>query len=159
MVVLTSSENCMSSQRNERPQLFTVERANLTLPYVRRIAEDLAGLSSEIVERRTALVHLMEGRDVDSGDPYIEELAQVERELEKDSDRLAEFINEIRALGAEPKNGPGGTINLVDFPAMVDGEIVYLCWQLGEPEVRYWHHIEAGFAGRQLLKLEGSTAE
>ena len=38
---------------------------------------------------------------------------------------------------------------LVDFPAIVDGEEVYLCWMLDEPEVGHWHEPDAGFAGRQ----------
>jgi len=40
---------------------------------------------------------------------------------------------------------------LVDFPALVDGKEVYLCWKLGEPEVLFWHDMDAGFAGRQSL--------
>ncbi len=40
---------------------------------------------------------------------------------------------------------------LVDFPAIVDGEEVYLCWMLDEPEVGHWHEPDAGFAGRQPL--------
>jgi hypothetical protein len=38
---------------------------------------------------------------------------------------------------------------LVDFPAVRDGEEIYLCWQEGEEEIGYWHDPEAGFAGRQ----------
>jgi hypothetical protein len=41
---------------------------------------------------------------------------------------------------------------LVDFPAILDGEEVYLCWELGEQEVGWWHEIEAGFGGRQPLE-------
>jgi hypothetical protein len=40
---------------------------------------------------------------------------------------------------------------LVDFPAVIDGREVYLCWLLDEPAVRHWHGIEAGFAGRRPL--------
>jgi hypothetical protein len=40
---------------------------------------------------------------------------------------------------------------LVDFPALIDGHEVYLCWLLDEPAVDHWHAIEAGFAGRQPL--------
>ena len=41
---------------------------------------------------------------------------------------------------------------LVDFPAIRDGREVYLCWQLGEDQVEYWHDLESGFAGRQPLE-------
>ena len=40
---------------------------------------------------------------------------------------------------------------LVDFPALMDGREVYLCWLLDEPQVTHWHGIESGFAGRRPL--------
>jgi hypothetical protein len=40
---------------------------------------------------------------------------------------------------------------LVDFPALRDGREVYLCWELGEDRVEFWHELEAGFAGRQRI--------
>jgi hypothetical protein len=40
---------------------------------------------------------------------------------------------------------------LVDFPALVSGRQVWLCWQLGEDDVSWWHELEAGVAGRQPL--------
>jgi hypothetical protein len=40
---------------------------------------------------------------------------------------------------------------LVDFPAMRDGQEIYLCWEEGEDEIGFWHDLETGFAGRQPL--------
>ncbi|MGH2950031.1 MAG: DUF2203 domain-containing protein [Solirubrobacteraceae bacterium] len=40
---------------------------------------------------------------------------------------------------------------LVDFPAVIDGREVYLCWLLDEPAVCHWHGMESGFAGRRPL--------
>jgi hypothetical protein len=40
---------------------------------------------------------------------------------------------------------------LVDFPALRDGEEVYLCWLVSEPEIEHWHELDAGFAGRRPL--------
>jgi hypothetical protein len=40
---------------------------------------------------------------------------------------------------------------LVDFPAVIDGREVYLCWELGEDEVGYWHDMDAGYGGREPL--------
>jgi hypothetical protein len=40
---------------------------------------------------------------------------------------------------------------LVDFPSLIDGREVYLCWLLDEPAVGHWHGVEAGFAGRRPL--------
>jgi hypothetical protein len=40
---------------------------------------------------------------------------------------------------------------LIDFPAMIDGREVYLCWELGEDEVAYWHDLDSGYRGREPL--------
>lgn len=40
---------------------------------------------------------------------------------------------------------------LVDFPAIIEGREVYLCWELGETEIGYWHDLESGFGGRRAL--------
>lgn len=40
---------------------------------------------------------------------------------------------------------------LIDFPAIIDGQEVYLCWQLDEDGISWWHDLESGFGGRQPL--------
>jgi hypothetical protein len=40
---------------------------------------------------------------------------------------------------------------LVDFPALMDDREVYLCWELGEDEVAFWHDLEGGYGGREPL--------
>ena len=40
---------------------------------------------------------------------------------------------------------------LIDFPALMDGREVYLCWELGEDDVSHWHEIADGYGGRQPL--------
>ena len=67
-------------------------------------------------------------------------------------EELDAIVQEIEDSGAHLKDVQLG---LVDFPAERDGEIVYLCWQFGEPEVAFWHRMEDGFSGRQ--PLPGST--
>jgi hypothetical protein len=54
----------------------------------------------------------------------------------------------LAALGVVVKDLDAG---LVDFPAERDGRAVFLCWQLGEDEVAFWHGVEEGFAGRKPL--------
>lgn len=134
-----------------RRRTFTVQQANAALPLVRAIVRDLVEASREVMERRERLSYLIGGRSRNRHDPYREELAQIEEELEKDSRQLREYVEELRQLGVEPK---GATEGLVDFPTLVDGRLVYLCWQLGESEVLYWHEHDAGFAGRQPLTAE-----
>ncbi len=135
--------------RPYRPKkIFTVEQANATLPLVKAITADIVELSRDVRERRQRLGELSNSPQPREGDPYAEEVAHVEEELARDTQRLQDFVAELREIGVEPKSGPDG---LIDFPCEMDGRIVYLCWKLGEPEILYWHELDAGFAGRQPL--------
>jgi hypothetical protein len=145
----------MSDDTPVERKLFTVEQANAMLPLVRAIVVDLARLSREVVDRRERLAHLLAGRTQHASDPYSEELAQIEEELNKDGEQLKGYVEELRQLGVEPKNGVEG---LVDFPSIIDGRVVYLCWKLGEPAVQHWHELEAGFQGRQRLETVAAPA-
>jgi len=135
-----------AAKRRLRKRTFTVREANATLPLVRAITADLVSLARDVVERRQRLLGLSRPANPEVRDPYREELAQIEAELEEDTKRVQEYVEELRALGAEPKSVTEG---LVDFPAMHAGRRVFLCWRLGEPEVRFWHELDAGSRGRQ----------
>src|SRR5215216_5719563 len=136
----------MTVEERKPARLFTIEQANAMLPLVRAITGDLATLAKDVVERRHRLALLTSGRDLKPGDPYSDELAQMEAELERDAVRLQGYVDELRELGVEPK---GAVEGLVDFPCKLDGRVIYLCWKLGEPEVLYWHDLDSGFSGRQ----------
>jgi hypothetical protein len=136
-----------TAARRTRPKrTFTPREANATLPLVRAITADLVNLGRDVIERRQRLLGLSRPANPEVRDPYREELAQIEGELEKDAERVHEYVEELRALGAEPKSVTEG---LVDFPATFEGRRVFLCWRLGEPEVGFWHEADAGFRGRQ----------
>jgi len=148
-----SDEQSASGDAEAEPQrLFTIEQANAMLPLVRAIVKDLVELARDVIERRQRLANLTHDGELEPGDPYHQESMQIEEELEKDRQRLHEYIRELRQLGAEPKDG---TLGLVDFPAIIDGRTVYLCWKLDEPEILFWHDLDAGFAGRQPLPPAG----
>jgi hypothetical protein len=94
----------MTAQPSQFRRLFTVEEANATLPLVRAICTDLARLSRDVVERRERLANLRhvreaQGRADKRHDLYAEEVAQIEDELESDSRRLHDYVEELRALG------------------------------------------------------------
>ena len=127
---------------------FSVEEANKTLPLVKAIVTDIVHqfrVVNELKQRLTAVKS--DRRRTSTSDPYSEELAQSETELEAEEEKLAAYIDELTKLGVELK-GPDG---LCDFYSMMDGREVYLCWRLGEPQVMHWHELNAGVAGRQPL--------
>ena len=132
-------------------KLFTPEQANAMLPLVSAIVSDLVKLTQEVVERRQRLTSLLAGRDLEDGDPYEEELSEVERELERDSDRIREYAKELSDLGVELKDPLTG---LVDFPWEFEGRTVFLCWRLGELRITHWHEVDAGFQGRNPVPEE-----
>ncbi len=138
----------MASEEYKPERLFTIDQANAMLPLVKAITGDLANLAKDVVERRHRLALLTSGRDLKHGDPYSDELATMETDLERDAIRLQGYVDELRELGVEPK---GAVEGLVDFPCRLDGKLALLCWKLGEPEVLYWHDLESGFSGRQPL--------
>jgi hypothetical protein len=61
---------------------------------------------------------------------------------------LSRALNELDAVDVVVRDIERG---LVDFPALREGEEVYLCWLLDEDEIGFWHAPDGGFAGRQPL--------
>lgn len=145
----------MDESSADEQRLFTVEEANASLPLVQAIVRDVVRVSHEIVERRERLGQIRGGRKAKPGDPYSEELAQIEESLEQERAKLYEYAEELRELGVELKDGLTG---LVDFRCLMDGRVVYLCWKLGEPEVLHWHELDAGFSGRKPLTADVGAA-
>jgi hypothetical protein len=63
-------------------------------------------------------------------------------------ERLKAAVEGIEEAGAVIKDLDRG---LVDFPTMLHGNEVYICWLLGEEDVAYWHGVDEGFAGRKAI--------
>jgi hypothetical protein len=78
------------------------------------------------------------------------ELARLESDVEQAALAVRRCIEEIQRHGAQVKDLERG---LVDFPALRAGVEVCLCWHVGEDEIRYWHGLDDGYAGRRPLPL------
>ncbi len=128
-------------------KLFSVEEANKALPLVRAIVGDIVRQYRVVEGLQQRLSTVLTDRRRPSDDLYSEELIQSKNELEAEEDKLRSYIEELKNLGVELKSEEG----LCDFRSMMGGREVYLCWRLGEPEVMFWHELDAGFAGRQRL--------
>jgi len=128
---------------------FTVSEANSTLPLVRAIVRDITELAAELRERHERLSRLqVHDRRSALSEAHQEEVLEVQAKFERSQERMQEYVTELEQLGVELKDYFTG---LIDFPSLMNGRPVYLCWRLGEPEVAYWHELEDGFAGRQRL--------
>jgi hypothetical protein len=130
---------------------FTAAEANAALPLVRAIVRDITALFRELRDRHERLSRLRQSQGGALGDAYQEELQLIQDEFERGQAKMEEYVAELRNLGVELKDPETG---LLDFPCRMQGREVYLCWRYGEPEVGYWHELDAGFAGRQKLKAD-----
>ena len=63
-------------------------------------------------------------------------------------DQMQAAVARLDEWGITLRDIPSG---LVDFPALVTGRQVWLCWRLGEDDVAWWHELTAGVAGRRPL--------
>lgn len=73
-------------------------------------------------------------------------IARRKAEREKTIQRVKDAMAEIDAMGVQVKDLD---IGLLDFPCEVDGQVVLLCWKLGETAITHWHGVSEGFAGRK----------
>ena len=64
-------------------------------------------------------------------------------------EQISDSVEAIQEMGVLVKDLD---IGLCDFPYQLNGRVVYLCWKLGESEIRFWHEIEAGYGGRQPIE-------
>jgi len=115
---------------------FTVDEANRALPYVSRVADDIADCYREAVDVRQRI----EQPGIDDA------VEQLKSDYESAMDRLNDLVDELQHANVELKDFERG---LVDFPARHDGREICLCWHRGESTVQAWHEIDAGYAGRQ----------
>jgi hypothetical protein len=130
-------------------RLFTLteaERARRELEPVLVEAMDfrkrLAGLDNDL-SAVSARIMMMGGVIV----PY-EKLAKLRFEHDHLAESLKSALDRILETGCVIKDLDVG---LVDFPALIDNEHVYLCWKLGEDRIRFYHRQDEGFAGRKPL--------
>jgi hypothetical protein len=130
---------------------FTPDEANEELAAVRPLVERMVEQRQAHVDALTRQEELEGHIRGNGGGIPPAELAETAAEVERVARELAKTIDDIVAHGVEIKDLDEG---LIDFPALRRGETVLLCWKLGEDEIRYWHTVEGGFAGRQELPLE-----
>ncbi|HET7456360.1 MAG TPA: DUF2203 domain-containing protein [Gemmatimonadaceae bacterium] len=134
------------------PPTYTVEQANRSLPLVRRIVEDVVSQYRRWQDRVRELETLNAVRTAADDIPRATEL---EAEIHALAVEIEGFRRELRDLGLEVKDYSRG---LVDFPAVIGGREVFLCWRIGEPAVQFWHDKDAGFAGRRPIPLRPDAA-
>ena len=120
-------------------KLFTLEEANALVPqlldWVPEIQKLSGSMNRDFPDIRNAREKSKWNGGSTEGTGYLNVVLKYNH-----------LIQEIESVGCEIKGIREG---LVDFPSIREGREVYLCWRMPEKEIRFWHRLDTGFAGRQ----------
>jgi hypothetical protein len=119
---------------------FTVAEANEVLPRVVALVDAIRAAHAQLTDDQ-AREALSSAAPANGG-------GRTGREVGEAFLAVRGGLAELQELGVVLRDVERG---LVDFPAILEGREVYLCWQSGEDEVCHWHDLEAGFSGRHPL--------
>ena len=125
-----------SLMENMPQKIFTPEEANRRLPLIKRIVEDILSKG----KRLKAL-------------GLLSETPSVKQERETLIDGIEDLMSELQNLGCYFKDW-NFEIGLVDFPSLIGGEQVLLCWRSDEPRLEWYHGMEDGYPGRKRIPEE-----
>ena len=119
---------------------YTREEAKALLPQVRKWLEELEHSRESLLKYDKRLSALMEpGRD--AGGDVVNHWART----------MADFrgvLYEFQRREILIKDIDRG---LLDFPAIIGGREVFLCWEKDEEDIEFWHELDTGYAGRERL--------
>jgi len=136
-------------------KVYTLEDANRLLPTVETAVRlmQTAVRQAHLARDRVAVLEVLGASDPQS--PENEEWNDCRAELEEWKEAFQAEVERLAEHGVIVRDVKDG---LVDFPAQRDGQLVFLCWRLGEASIRFWHEPGAGFAGRRPIE-EGERFE
>jgi hypothetical protein len=117
---------------------FTLEEAEAMLPELRDALVRMRDARQTLLRTGEKVKEVVAGN---GGGPESREYRDAAELLKAEVERIGEMGIVLRDVES----------GLVDFPAERDGREIFLCWQLGEDHVGFWHPPETGIAGRQPL--------
>ncbi len=126
---------------------FTVREAQSMLPVLESLLRKSIESKSLIEEIDQEFNELSERIFLNGGTMVdVRACALRKAQREKAIQSAKDTLSEINAIGVQVKDLD---IGLLDFPCKVNGEIVLLCWKMGEPTIAHWHGTDEGYAGRR----------
>lgn len=126
---------------------FTLDEAQSLLPVLESLLRSaIAG--KKVIEGFEAEQQELNHRIFLNGGTHVDVVPLARRKAErvKAEQRAKDAVAEIDSIGVQVKDLD---IGLLDFPCEVEGEIILLCWKLGETSITHWHGTQEGFAGRK----------
>jgi hypothetical protein len=130
-----------------KQKTFTLAEATTLLPVLQALLKR-AMEGKKLIEDVEKELQDLKHRILLSGGLMVDIPALAHRRAEHDKalQDIKDALAEIDAIGVQVKDLD---IGLLDFPCVVDDEIVLLCWKYGEEKIAFWHGIEEGFRGRK----------
>jgi len=134
------------------PRYFTLREAQQLLPKVEEQVRQAVYLKAEHQKAEEEVNRILHQVMV-SGGMLLDRQTLLARRGRRDAmaSRLNEIVEEIHSTGCQVKDLDMG---LIDFPTLLSGNEVLLCWRLGETSIEYWHGLEEGFRGRRPIDQE-----
>jgi hypothetical protein len=128
---------------------FTLSEAQTLLPVLEALLRKAQAAGSRAGELESEMQQLTQ-RIFLSGGMHVNVVQAARRRAERERtlQEARDTLLEIDEIGVQVKDLEKG---LLDFPCVVDGQTVLLCWKLGEKEIGFWHTTEDGFTGRKPL--------
>ena len=140
------------------PDFYDIDRANAKLPELRETLLRVRAQRDEVVAVRDRIVEL-NAPAVAGGvaaTPSGSTRAEADEETQRLRMRVQGLVDQMQAavLELDSWNIQLREIEtgLVDFPALVAGRPIWLCWRLGEERVEWWHEVSEGFDGRRRIE-------
>ena len=126
---------------------FTLPEAQLLLPVLRSLLKQAID-AKKLIETIDTEFQELAHRIFLSGGLLVEIGKAATRRAERDKtvQRIKDVVAEIDATGVQVKDLDMG---LLDFPCVVDGKTILLCWKMGDEKITHWHDLEEGYAGRK----------
>lgn len=133
-------------------RFFDIDAANAALSEVEPLLANLADQRLELIRLRdrTLAAHQAAGMGgAESVEPVDQaEARRIKLRMLGVIDQMSAAVAHIDGLGITLRDIERG---LIDLPALANGRQVWLCWQLGEGQVAFWHELETGFGSRRPL--------
>jgi hypothetical protein len=129
--------------------LFTVEEANQLIAELKPRIERLIESKQEFDKlQREIDVLTLAAAGASRANPDVQDLRRLQERRKIVAEQLSQGVASAHRRGCLIKDLDRG---LVDFYALAGDRLIFLCWQVGEPEIGHWHTLQAGFTGRQPL--------
>lgn len=127
---------------------YGIDEANAAIPEVERILIALRDQREELIARRDKVVALSPSDDTTLAPGVGEQVRLLRLSMQGLIDQMQAGVARLVDMDVTLRDIASG---LIDFPALVSGRPIWLCWRLGESDIEHWHAHDEGFDSRRPL--------